>query len=189
MQQTYIRQASSREGSSLASVVALVEETLLEKQADPEGAGFLITRLTLTDLEALLSRGANLLVAEAEGKIVGYALMTSLQMLEEYTPTFMGEAANDGWPSAAQGHSYLFQVAVSREFRRAGLAHSLLSKAKETSPNGLLADVLIRPLVNRPSLALFQASGFRRVGTLSFPAYPGLGPHDSAVFKWDPTPV
>jgi ribosomal protein S18 acetylase RimI-like enzyme len=188
MQRTFVRQVSSKEASTLAGVVALLEETLLEKQTDPERSGFLITRLTLLDLEAALSSGAELLVAEAEGKAVGYALLTSLNMLEEYTPTFVGVSPSNGWPAAREGYGYLFQVAIAQGFRRAGLAHSLLSKAKEKSPKGLVADVVIRPLANRPSLALFEASGFKRIGVLSFPAYPGLGPHDSAVFKWDPTP-
>jgi putative acetyltransferase len=83
-----------------------------------------------------LAEGASIVVAEADGRAVGFVVFNS-----------------------ATG--YLDQIAVAPEAQGTGLARLLLDRAKAESPDGLSLHVNVD---NPRAVRFYEREGFRRVG-------------------------
>jgi ribosomal protein S18 acetylase RimI-like enzyme len=144
-------------------------------------SGFLITAMSPDELAELLGSGSRMAVAQRGEELLGYALMCPSNYLRALAPSF---TPSSGEPLALSRFDYLLQIAVQPESRRRGIALELMSVIRPLATRGLVADVLLEPIENAASLAFFGQAGFERIGSFQFDAYPGIGPHRSAVFLW-----
>jgi L-amino acid N-acyltransferase YncA len=103
----------------------------------------------LAEVEAVLASGRPLLVAEADGAVIGWA---GLSPYDDASPwyTGIGEAA----------------VYVARASRRSGAGRELLAALGDAAAAEGYYKLIAKIFdTNEPSLRLFERAGFRRVGT------------------------
>jgi phosphinothricin acetyltransferase len=116
-----------------------VEERIATFRAEPRAP---------RDVRAALEHGRPLLVAELDGKIAGWAAVGPY------------EDPNDWYAGIGEATVY-----VAREARGAGVGGALLAALEETAAAEgrykLIAKIFD---TNLPSLGLFEAAGYRRVG-------------------------
>jgi L-amino acid N-acyltransferase len=98
-------------------------------------------------LEGLAERGYPILVAEAEGTVIGFCAITPFHPVSGYRYTATGS------------------IYIAREHRRTGVGHALgeamIAEARRRGLHTLIGGVNSE---NRASLALLESFGFQRVG-------------------------
>jgi ribosomal protein S18 acetylase RimI-like enzyme len=163
-------------------VLDLQRRCLIGVVERPSESGFLVTSMTRPELDSLIESGAKVFAATSGSALIAYLLLCPPKYVDGMAPHF-SPLSGEG-ESAFADLDYLFQVVVDPAHRRAGIATRLVRAAQTAAKRGLLADVLLTPIRNEPSLSFFVQVGFGRLGTFTFDDYPGFGPHTAAVFAW-----
>jgi phosphinothricin acetyltransferase len=131
-------------GSDAAAIAAIHNQGIEERVAT-----FETREKTPRAIRELVDEGVLVLVAELDGRVAGFAKVSPYEERSHYYAG-VGEAT----------------VSVSREARRGGVGRALLEAiavvAASTGRHKLVAKVFAG---TEPSLALFERTGYRRVGT------------------------
>lgn len=173
------------DGFDLDEVMALQRSLLAVEPTRAAGAaGFLIGQWTRDDLTSVLREGGVLSVVSDPSGVVAFALATACDGPHGLIDGRYAPAATLERPVDFGGLRYVAQVGVKASARRRGFAGMLVRDICASSPEGVVADVVVEPVSNEASLAFFRGLGFCRVGRLSVARYPGFGPHTSEVLLW-----
>ena len=159
-----------------------------------ENDGFILVKMTPDYVRSLITESNASIIAAYEGiNMVGYILLTEIDefydlysypdigMLELPFPkknleSFLNE----------KKVMYIEQISIKPGFSKRGIGTLLVNECKRQSPYGLVADVFIEPITNRPSLAFFSQKGFQKIGILHQEPRNGFFRHKTQVFFWSP---
>ena len=143
--------------------------------------GFLATCFETGELARFLSLDGELYVCELDSVFCGFALVTGGSVFEQQIT-----AGSVDWGNRLDlsEYRYLYQIVVTGEYARKGAGNRLLREVCSRESNGLIADVLMDPFCNEPSLKFFEANGFSSLGTLTLGNYRDYGKLQSKVFLW-----
>lgn len=196
-------QISDAHSSNLDTVIAevlLLQGTLIidphNENIPPEFQenGFLLIKMKDEYARNLLTaKQGKIIGAYSSGVLIGYVLLTEIdEFMSLYHDLAIGnfdctmslEEFEDYFAHRQVG--YIEQIAVRRGCAKRGVGAAMLKAAQELTPDGLVADVFIDPIVNSASLAFFSKSGFADIGILHQNAKPGFFAHQTRVFFWTP---
>ena len=128
--------------------------------------GFLLPgELTVETFQADLP---GYIIAEEEGKILGYLCLHGYQSWETQTIDAV-DCLMPGWQSIyfAEPHAYIHKVAIDRESQSRGTATSLLREAEDQVRDReipwLFSMIVISPVTNVSSMLFHEKNGFKRV--------------------------
>lgn len=152
--------------------------------------GYLLIRTNPDFLRNLIhERKARVVAAFFGGELVGYAILTEIsEFIKLYQNPLIGKIEskfNIEEFIKKQNIKYVEQIAVKPGIKR-GIGSALLEKCKELSPEGLIADIFIKPIKNKASLLFFAKKGFIEVGTLKLEAGKGFVAHQTRIVLWSP---
>ena len=179
----------------IADVLALQKSLLINRtqSVKPEQTqgGFLVVEKSADDLREFIRSGGEILAQYESGVLVGYVMLTSVQVLERaYTAGYAElslEMAEKKWHEYIKhSNHYIQQIAVAPEKRRSGVGQALVSACREMSPGGVAADILFAPtpFVNSTSYKFFIQNGFRDAGSLEIKSLKGFQPCQTRIVFW-----
>jgi len=163
--------------------------------------GFLIGEMQAERLKESLVRQDELIVGvcrknpdQSEDQLAGYAILGSIDYFENphkdnSKGTLTLSISQEEWNHfiSLPNIKYIKQIAVDPKLRRKGIGQLLVDTCKQSSPNGLLADVLYwpTPFVNQASYCLFLKNNFRNIGSLYINDFPTFMPCKTHVLIWN----
>jgi ribosomal protein S18 acetylase RimI-like enzyme len=155
------------------------------EEARARGGGFLLVKLD----EAIIRSGV-VYAAERDGATAGYLLLTTIDAFFAYFQSdaaFTPTGGNEGVLQKMKTDVYIYQIAVAPNATKQGIGAALLGKVSEDfAARAVTADVLIQPVDNPASMALFRKAGFAEIGTLACPGFSDFGDIETTVFRKEP---
>ncbi len=183
-----IRDLLSIQKSLIVSLQEGIPEPFLQ-------TGFLLVPMTPEYVTSLLEEKKGQIVCTyLDETLIGYIILTEASEFEElYRDPQAGRfetaielAGLKDWLSdPAVG--YIEQIGVRPGYSRMGIGSQLIEIGKSIKPHGLISDVFIYPVENRPSLSFFSDRGFSSPGVLyQYPTANANFPyeHRTQVFFW-----
>ncbi len=151
------------------------------RSADPE-TGFLATCFCREEVQEYFENGGTFFFAQSEGGLEGFALTTSIDEFIDQYRTVDGCTFEGVPPPNLQQCVYLYQVVVRRGTERKGIGRELVRAVSLHHKSEILADVLVSPVPNYPSIRFFQQLGYFKVGELHLSQYRDFGQLVSHVY-------
>lgn len=157
--------------------------------------GFLLVPMAPEYVASLLeNKEGQIICSYLDHYLAGYIILTTASEFEDlYQDERTGKFETDIDP--VELHSwltdpkvgYIEQIGVRPGYSRMGIGSELIEISKTIKPHGLISDVLIYPIINKPSLSFFLNQGFISPGILY--QFPGANvnfpyEHRTQVFFW-----
>lgn len=171
-------------GETVAQILAIQSKLwLADRHSKPSEQGFLIGKWSPEETQRLV-RTEKVLVAESEGKVVGYTILVEGRVFESALRPGLDSILCHRFRPDFGSITYLQQIGVDPDSARAGVGSALVRAAKEISPQGIFLAILALPFHNAASYAFFQKQGFTAIGFLDVTAYEALGDKRSHLMYW-----
>ena len=142
----YIRDATEKDLAGILTVNCLSQRT--------EKANGLIQKRTKEEFQKLLRICKRFIIAESEGKIVGYVIL-----LDERAPYPENEIFSF-YPTRYHSFIFIDSVATHPDFRRQGVASAMYKAFLSKEKKRILVDFLVEPR-NPESIGFHEHLGFR----------------------------
>lgn len=182
----------------ISDLLTLQESLVYDARDIPETilqTGFLLVPMTPEYVVSLLiQKEGQIICAYLDQSLLGYMILTHASEFEElYQDIHTGKFETTIklsdlrlWLSdPAVG--YIEQIGIKPGYFRKGIGSRLIQACKTLKPHGLVSDVFVYPVQNRPSLHFFSRQGFFSSGVLY--QSPGANinfpyDHRTQVFFW-----
>ena len=186
------RQAISRDAEGILRIIAEHDryENVLSSRASMSEEGFLLAKLTVPEIDAILKTEPAVYVATHEKQVVGFIIGTRARsnLYEDlkgcsinWTDGDVEEIYND------RKHLYLWLIGVQARYQRRGIASGLLetlhARAAALGYEAVITDVMASPVDNQASVDLFNAHGYIKSGLLRISDYFGSGSSVWQIFS------
>lgn len=187
-----VRTAGIQDAAAIADIIGAhkrygAELKLNTKRSDN---GFLMANMTQEQVGNVINNEPAVLVAEINNQIAGFVVATyprsnRYEDLRGCRIKWYDQTSKERY--MAQDYLYLWMVGVDDRFRGKGIATRLLSRlgqqALQLQYKAIISDIMLTPVFNVASDALFRKNNYGYSGVLTIDDYYGCGPSKWKIYS------